>query len=322
MELAISNDNIQNYYMQIALLKKYFKLARNLLKYKVCKNYLNSSIPESEDWMFVMHKHQLNLKKKQYEKNEFATFQDNAENKDKFMELLAIDESKNETLKEELEEKEDSLSEEEIKSNKFGTNIVKQSTLNKFTSLKELKKLPTMKLGRDISRNQTTSFDKIKNLDSIKDNKIVDELKQNLKKDTPEIDATKMNEMGEKGFSEKVKQTNTDLSHTSNEIINFFKKNKKPIDDTTTPKPHVIPGINNQDPLTISKVVSLTKNNHRSVSMGIEMVEKMGSIKLREGEKVSQIVRKETLPEEITVNDVKKNKYKINVQLVLIEQLR
>ena len=46
MDRALNNSNVKGSYMGICLIKKYFKLARKLLKYRKCREYLNSPPPE------------------------------------------------------------------------------------------------------------------------------------------------------------------------------------------------------------------------------------------------------------------------------------
>ena len=59
---ALNQSNIDESYMLAALMRKYFKFARCLLKFKICKNFLNSPPPESENYMYIMYRQQNKIK--------------------------------------------------------------------------------------------------------------------------------------------------------------------------------------------------------------------------------------------------------------------
>ena len=54
--------------MELALLKKYFRLARRLLKFQVCKNCLSAQLPDSDEYLALLSKFQVIQKKKLIEK--------------------------------------------------------------------------------------------------------------------------------------------------------------------------------------------------------------------------------------------------------------
>ena len=68
LDRAVNTNNAKMEYMQIALLKKYFRLARRLLKYKVCKDFLNSTNTVTDNYLFVMHKQQLKKRNEEFTK--------------------------------------------------------------------------------------------------------------------------------------------------------------------------------------------------------------------------------------------------------------
>jgi hypothetical protein len=135
METAIHSENARDYHMKVALMKKYFRLACKLLKYKVCKNYLNTPKPkdDNEDYVFIMNKFQLQEKQKLYEAIEGkAAGKDTNENHQTFMKLLSIGtsqekEQENETFKEEMNtsDKVDNLLEKSVSiKKKFGSILL------------------------------------------------------------------------------------------------------------------------------------------------------------------------------------------------------
>lgn len=63
---AINNDNAKESFMRTALLKKYFRLAVRLLKFKTCKNFLNSKPPEDDQSFLFMQQMQFKEKKDLY----------------------------------------------------------------------------------------------------------------------------------------------------------------------------------------------------------------------------------------------------------------
>ena len=68
IDKSLNQKNISELYMSIALLKKYFRLAKCLLKFKVCKNFLNSPPPKSEDYIYLIYKQQNKLKHEKFMK--------------------------------------------------------------------------------------------------------------------------------------------------------------------------------------------------------------------------------------------------------------
>ena len=59
---SLNQWNINENYMLAALMRKYFSFARYLLKFKKCKNFLNSPPPNSENYMYVMCRQQNKIK--------------------------------------------------------------------------------------------------------------------------------------------------------------------------------------------------------------------------------------------------------------------
>ena len=71
MDRALNCKNVKPTYMGICLVKKYFKLARLLLKFRKCIEYLNSPPPETDDYIGIMSKLQVGNKSKQIDKITF-----------------------------------------------------------------------------------------------------------------------------------------------------------------------------------------------------------------------------------------------------------
>ena len=63
MDLSLNLSNVKPKYMQICLIKKYFRLARELLKFYVCRIYLNSPPPNSDDYIGWISKIQYKSKR-------------------------------------------------------------------------------------------------------------------------------------------------------------------------------------------------------------------------------------------------------------------
>ena len=71
LDRAINHINVKPSYMGICLVKKYFKLARLLLKFRKCKEYLNSPPPDTDEYIGIMSKLQVGNKSKQIEEITF-----------------------------------------------------------------------------------------------------------------------------------------------------------------------------------------------------------------------------------------------------------
>ena len=63
MDLSLNLSNVKPKYMQICLIKKYFRLARELLKFYVCRIYLNSPPPNSDEYIGWISKIQYKSKR-------------------------------------------------------------------------------------------------------------------------------------------------------------------------------------------------------------------------------------------------------------------
>jgi hypothetical protein len=145
MEKAINSENAQDYHMKLSLMKKYFRLACKLLKYKTCKAFLNIPRPkdDNEDYVFIMNRFQLQEKQKIYEKLEKEGLKagDKSENNQNYFKLLSIfseDEDhqklEDETIKESMnqDEKTGALMENSmIVRRKFGSIFIDPTELQK-----------------------------------------------------------------------------------------------------------------------------------------------------------------------------------------------
>ena len=65
LDKSLNNSNVTESYMVAALMRKYFRFARFLLKFKKCRNFLNTPPPESENYMYIMYKQQNKIKNEQ-----------------------------------------------------------------------------------------------------------------------------------------------------------------------------------------------------------------------------------------------------------------
>ena len=104
LDRAINSSNAKEWYIKVCLLKKYFRLARRLLKFKVCKNCLITSVSnETDDYIEFLSKIQVKQKKIQFEK---IKFQDNLEEIKiiNFMKEKDSEDSDDQQLKERLKE--------------------------------------------------------------------------------------------------------------------------------------------------------------------------------------------------------------------------
>lgn len=68
MDKALTTKNVKAEYMQMALIKKYFRLARGLLKFKICKEFLNSPPPKEENYLWILYKQQIKKKNEEFTK--------------------------------------------------------------------------------------------------------------------------------------------------------------------------------------------------------------------------------------------------------------
>ena len=71
MDISLNVSNVKAKYMQICLIKKYFRLARHLLKFYICRDYLNSPPPKNDDYIGLISKIQYKSKRQLVEN---ATF--------------------------------------------------------------------------------------------------------------------------------------------------------------------------------------------------------------------------------------------------------
>jgi len=63
-DLCVNSQNAKSSYMHIAIIKKYFHLARKLLKYKACREFLNIPPSFDQDNLAWISKYQVQSKKK------------------------------------------------------------------------------------------------------------------------------------------------------------------------------------------------------------------------------------------------------------------
>ena len=74
MDISLNVSNVKAKYMQICLIKKYFRLARHLLKFYVCRDYLNSPPPKNDDYIGLISKIQYKSKRQLVENATFKLF--------------------------------------------------------------------------------------------------------------------------------------------------------------------------------------------------------------------------------------------------------
>lgn len=68
LDRAVTVSTAKKWYMEISLVKKYFRLARRLLKFQVCRDCLNDSVPVSDEYTAILSKFQVYLKQQNFEK--------------------------------------------------------------------------------------------------------------------------------------------------------------------------------------------------------------------------------------------------------------
>ena len=68
MDRSINSNTIKDWYIKICILKRYFKLAKLLLKYKIIQNTLINSNVDDENYYEKITKLNIKEKKKIYEK--------------------------------------------------------------------------------------------------------------------------------------------------------------------------------------------------------------------------------------------------------------
>lgn len=149
MEKAINSENAQDYHMKLSLMKKYFRLACKLLKFKICKAFLNIPRPkdDNEDYVFIMNRFQLQEKQKIYERLEKEGLKaagDKSENNQNYFKLLSIfsedddiHKLEDETIKENMnhDEKAGALMENSmVVRRKFGSILIEPNDLHKENS--------------------------------------------------------------------------------------------------------------------------------------------------------------------------------------------
>ena len=94
MELALNSFNVKKEYMQLALIKKNFRLARALLQFRVCREYLNENSSDNYDYLGWLAKFQVKHKKKQLNKFLYQ-HSNNEQNIIEFMTNVSLEAGKN-----------------------------------------------------------------------------------------------------------------------------------------------------------------------------------------------------------------------------------
>ena len=134
MGRALNINNVKASYMGICLIKRYFKLARELLKFRKCKDYLNSPPPDTDEYIGLMSKLQVNSKFKDIDEITFKHPKDEIKIFD-FLKKVSSINSNDETVSE-------------------GTttlNNIEEDSLSTNTKIENLKKL-----------NKNSTFNRIK----------------------------------------------------------------------------------------------------------------------------------------------------------------
>ena len=119
LDRALNNINVKVSYMRICLVKKYFKLARLLLKFKNCKEFLNSPPPETDEYIGIISKLEVGSKSKQIDEITYKHPKDES----KIIDFLR---------KQSIESNEDYTSEEGT----LGNNNEEDSVVSKSTNTK------------------------------------------------------------------------------------------------------------------------------------------------------------------------------------------
>ena len=140
MDRALNCKNVKPTYMGICLVKKYFKLARLLLKFRKCKEYLNSPPPETDEYIGIMSKLQVGNKLKQIDKITFK----HPQNEPKIINFLK--ESRT------IESNDDNVSDDgtTINNNNEDDSVYSKSTNTKVDNIKNAKNSTFNKIKRTI----------------------------------------------------------------------------------------------------------------------------------------------------------------------------
>ena len=72
IDRALTHSNIKRWYMDFAIIKKYFRLARNLLKFQLCKKCLDEQSQDDSDYFLFVSKMQIQQKKRLFEKTKYG----------------------------------------------------------------------------------------------------------------------------------------------------------------------------------------------------------------------------------------------------------
>ena len=129
MNRALTPMNTKEEHMKMVLLKKYFRLARELLKFKVCKMYLDSPPPETDNYLWLMYKNQ--IKKKNEEFTRVVLNRDQKNEGDQLISLLHEDSKKSESAYQH-----NSLSNSKLSYNAFAhTSAIIRNSSNKHNNI-------------------------------------------------------------------------------------------------------------------------------------------------------------------------------------------
>ena len=332
LDRAINSSNAKEWYIKVCLLKKYFRLARRLLKFKVCRNCLITSISnETDDYIEFLSKIQVRQKKIQFEK---IKFQDNIEEIKiiNFMKEKDSSDSENEELKERLKETTiKRLIRERLQIRLNLKKTVIRSTTNNILTKKILGELT----------------DELKNENKISSNKDLEnkflflrENKNNLS-DVSNDEATSQNRLITN------KQQSLILSGIKGKCGSSFNRNSSNITDKKINKDvfsstkTISNGISDIPTIKIDYLDKIDKNankqNGKIFSFKDHKFEDNGKInsKFIKQSYISKVDNNENtnlinngtqisraLSDEMKFKEVKEGKLQINIQMLLIEQLR
>ena len=315
LDRAISSSNAKEWYIKVCILKKYFRLARRLLKFKVCKNCLITSVSnESNDYIEFLSKIQVNQKKIQFEK---IKFQDNLE------EIKIINFMKDSEESEDEKKLKERLKETTVK------RLIRerfQVRLNiKNTVVKASHNLLTKKILGDINE-EIPNENKISSVKDVENQYLFLKDNKNYLSDVSNDEITSVNRLitNKKNNLTQIKsklKIKTITTHLEN-----FRNSKTALNgNTNIPKIKIdyLDKNNKNEEKNFGSFFSFKSNfedNGKINSKHTKQVLLSPKNNINYNKSNSQISRQ--ISDEMKFKEIKEGKFQINIQMLLIEQLR
>ena len=316
LDRAISSSNAKEWYIKVKKKKKYFRLARRLLKFKVCKNCLITSVSnESNDYIEFLSKIQVNQKKLQFEK---IKFQDNLEEIKiiNFMKEKDSEESEDEKLKERLKE----TTVKRLIRERF------QVRLNiKNTVVKASHNLLTKKILGDINE-EIPNDNKISSVKDVENKYLFLKDNKNYLSDVSNDEITSVNRLitNKKNNLTQIK-SNLKIKSITTHLENFRNSKTALNGNTNIPKIKIdyLDKNNKNEEKNFGSFFSFKSNfedNGKINSKHTKQVLFSSKNNINYNKSNSQMSRQ--ISDEMKFKEIKEGKFQINMQMLLIEQLR